>query len=114
MATIFTTIFLLILYPLISLFVADKQIVGLNLNLPVNIWFYMLLFEVFAMIAPQLCYYIGSRKVSASNAGIILLLEPVSASILSVLFLKEILSINIIIGGALILLSNYLVIKEES
>ncbi|MBU4492316.1 MAG: hypothetical protein KKD69_07635 [Euryarchaeota archaeon] len=48
----------------------------------------------------------------ASIAGIVLLLEPVSAIILAAIFFTQPIGLNIISGGTLILFSNYLVIHK--
>ncbi|OGI14742.1 hypothetical protein A3K63_02595 [Candidatus Micrarchaeota archaeon RBG_16_49_10] len=112
-ATFVSILFLLALYPAISWFSNDRTITGMGFDLPFKIWVYLFLFEVFAAIIPQVSYYIGTRKVSASDAGIILLLEPVSASLLAMAFLGQALTANVIVGGALILLANYLVIREK-
>ncbi|MDG6994927.1 MAG: EamA family transporter [Nitrososphaerota archaeon] len=53
------------------------------------------------------------NTVQSVQAGVILLLEPVSAAVLSALLLISNLGIFQLIGGALILLSNYFVIKSE-
>ena len=109
---LFTLIFLAISYPIISIFIKDPSITAFTFSLPANIWLYLLLFAVFANIAPHLFYFAGVRKVPASDAGIILLLEPVSAAILATVFLSQPITTYILIGGALILLGNYVVIRK--
>jgi drug/metabolite transporter (DMT)-like permease len=109
---VFMIIFLLISYPILSLFITDASIMNLSLNLPIEIWFYLMLYTVFALFIPHFIYFYASRKISASDGGIIFLLEPISASILAMVIFQEPLTFNIIIGGALILISNYLVIRR--
>ncbi len=78
-----------------------------------NIWFYLVIYAIVSSLIPYLCLYKGLENVSASTSGIILLLEPVCASLIAAFFLNQPLTTNIIIGGILILLSNYFVIKYE-
>src|SRR5487761_1848811 len=74
---------------------------------------YLVLFAVFAGAIPDYLFYRGVDKVPATQAGVILLLEPVSASILSVILRISVLSWLQLVGGAIILLSNYLVMLER-
>jgi drug/metabolite transporter (DMT)-like permease len=55
----------------------------------------------------------GTKKVPTVDAGIIMLLEPVVGSILAIIFLNQALTLNIIIGGIIILLANYLTIRKH-
>ena len=110
---VFILFFLLISYPIVGLLTQDVAIMDLSLNLSPHVWSYLFLFMVFAVIIPHLLYFHGSKRVPASDAGIIFLLEPVSASVLAALFFNEAITLNILIGGALILLSNYLVIRKK-
>ena len=109
---VFMIIFMLISYPLLSLFITDATIMNLSLNLPIETWFYVMLYTIFALTIPHAMFFYGSRKISASDGGIIFLLEPISASILASIFFQEPITLNIIIGGALILAANYLVIRS--
>jgi len=111
---LFYVIFMLIFYPIVSIFIKDASIINLSLNFPIIFWLYFLIFEILAGLIPHISYYIGVKKVTASDAGIILLLEPVSAAILAAIFLGQTIASNVIIGGFLILIANYLAIKERS
>lgn len=73
----------------------------------------LILLAVIPTILAVSLYFNGLKKVSAANASILGLIEPLSAVILAVLFLNEKLSILEISGGALILVSAALVTKEE-
>lgn len=110
--TLVALIFLLAFYPLFSLIVQDRAISGLGFSLPGNIWTLVLLFTVFASILPHVLYFSGAKKVRASSAGIILLLEPVTGAVLASLFLSQAITWNVLAGGALVLASNYLVFRE--
>ena len=74
---------------------------------------YLVLFAVFAGALPDYLFYRGVDKVPVMQAGVILLLEPVSATTLSVILRISVLSWLQLVGGAIILLSNYLVILER-
>ncbi len=109
----FMLIFLIATYPLINSLIKIPSIVSLSFNQPPRIWFYLLIFELFTSIINHLFYLKGVEKVTASDAGIIMLLEPVSASVLAALFLGQPITWSVILGGLLILVSNYIVIREE-
>ncbi|MCL4518068.1 MAG: DMT family transporter [Thaumarchaeota archaeon] len=74
---------------------------------------YLFVFSIVAGVLPDYLFYRGIEKVQSVQAGVILLLEPVSAAILSAALLISDLGMFQIVGGALILLSNYFVIKSE-
>lgn len=111
--TIFTLLFLMLSYPIAGMFISDAAIMSLSTALPISIWLYLMAFSVFAIYLAHILYFSGARKVAASTAGILLLLEPVVAAILAAIFLRQPITIYIVIGGALILLSNWLVMRGE-
>jgi drug/metabolite transporter (DMT)-like permease len=76
-----------------------------------SLWIYMFMGIVHSTIAPIL-YYKGLQSVTANKAAILGYLEPVCAVSFSILFLNEMLGINTIIGGILIILSGYLTLKS--
>lgn len=108
----YTALIMFIVYPLVNLFVKEPSITPLSFNLSLMIWFYLLIFALFIQIGSHLFYLYGVKKVSTVDAGIILLLEPISATILAIIFLNQILTFNIILGGVLILIANYIVIRK--
>jgi drug/metabolite transporter, DME family len=110
--TLFMIIFLALLYPLATLFIKDSSLISFSLNWPLKIWIYLIIFNLFTQVAGHLFFFYGLKKVSSTTAGIILLLEPVVAAILAALFLGQALTWNILIGGILIVIANYLVIKS--
>lgn len=105
----FTALWLVVLWPVLNRLVADPAVTRLSADFPVSHWAYLLLFAIAGGIIPSFCFFKGLRVVDASVAGIILLLEPVSAAFLAAILFGESLSVTTLIGGALILLSNYLV-----
>lgn len=75
---------------------------------------YLVLFAIFAGAIPDYLFYRGVEKVLVIQAGVILLIEPISSAIISAVFKISVLSWLQLLGGALILLSNYLVISESA
>ena len=105
----FTSLWLVVLWPVLNWLVSDPAVSRLSANFPAGHWAYLLLFAVAGGIIPSFCFFKGLRVVDASVAGIILLLEPVSAALLAAILFGQSLSVTTLAGGALILLSNYLV-----
>ncbi len=66
----------------------------------------LIAFAIITQIINHFFYLNGVKKVPTVDAGIILLLEPVSAAILSAIFLNQPITFNITSGGALILFVN--------
>ena len=67
---------------------------------------------IYSTIAP-LIYVQGFRSVKANDAAILGYFEPVGAAILAFVFLREIPGITAVLGGSLILLSGYLVLRNR-
>lgn len=109
----FMLIFLFASYPIVYFFTRESAIINMSFELPLNIWIYLFLFMVFAYIINHVLYFYGAKKIPASTSGVIFLLEPVSASILASFFLGQPLTLNIIIGGALILSANYIIMRKK-
>jgi drug/metabolite transporter (DMT)-like permease len=105
----FTALWLIVLWPALNRLVADPAVTRLSADFPFRHWAYLLLFAIAGGIIPSFCFFKGLRVVDASVAGIILLLEPVSAALLAAVLFGQMLSASTVAGGALILLSNYLV-----
>ncbi len=93
---------MLILFPVSSV---SLNVVFTNIN-------YLLLLAIFPTILAVSLYFNGLKKVKASSASILGLIEPVSAVILAVLILGEQISALQIFGGALILAGAALVTRE--
>jgi drug/metabolite transporter, DME family len=109
----FSLIFLLLYYPLILIISKDPSIIRLDLSLILDYWFYFLIFALLTGVIAHSLFYKGAKKIEASISGIILLVEPISATILAAIFFLQYLTLNILIGGFLILVSNYLIIKKS-
>lgn len=109
----FSAAWLLVIWPFITLFIREPAITRLSFSFPPVYWLYLMVFALVASMIPHTFFYRGVQRAEASIAGIILLLEPVSASILAWLFLSQSIGINVLLGGALILLSNYVVMSGK-
>lgn len=112
MGNFFMTILLLAVYPFTTMLIHDNSLVRLSLNFDPIVWLYILVFGFLVGIVTQLFYLNGVKKVPVVDAGIILLLEPISGAILAVIFLGQSITLNIIIGGFLILFANYLILTK--
>ncbi|MBF0608408.1 MAG: EamA family transporter [Magnetococcales bacterium] len=75
-----------------------------------SLWIFILMALMYSTVAPYL-YYRGLTYVEANRAAVLGYSEPLSAIVLSVLFLSETPGLRSLIGGALILLSGYIVIR---
>jgi len=94
---------MLILFPVSSV---SLDIVFSNMN-------YLILLAIFPTILAVSLYFNGLKKVRASSASILGLIEPVSAVILAVLILGEQIFAPQIFGGALILAGGALVTGDK-
>lgn len=110
----FTLIFIAIFHPIAASLIKDFSLTGFSFNLPMIVWIYLAIFALISSIIPHLAYYHGIKEVPASTAGVILLLEPLSGTLLAALFLAQAITLNIFLGGILIIVANYLVIKSDS
>lgn len=110
---LFTALSLILIYPFVLLFTDDDRMVRLSLNLPANSWIFLLIFIFLANMLPHLLFYTGIQKVKAVTAGMLLLLEPVSAALLATLIFGGALTPYMVVGGLLILLSNYFILGES-
>jgi drug/metabolite transporter (DMT)-like permease len=106
---VFTTLWLVILWPLVNRIVTNAAVTRLSVDFPTKYWIYLFVFAIGGGIIPSFCFFKGLRVVDASVAGIILLLEPVSAALLGAIFFSQTLDTTTFAGGALILLSNYVI-----
>jgi drug/metabolite transporter (DMT)-like permease len=109
----FASVWLLLLLPVMDFLVAEKGLLRLSLGFAPSDWAYLAAFAVLGGALPHLLFYRSLERLSASVAGIILLLEPVSATVLAWVFFSQKIGSYLLIGGVLILFSNYLVIRNE-
>jgi len=108
----FAVFWLLVSWPLMSLFISDPNLVSLSLSFSGDSGLYFFLFSLIGGVFPYMFFYRGVQGVSAAVAGIILLLEPVSATLLARIFFSQEIGFYTLVGGVFILLSNYVIIRE--
>ncbi len=111
--TAFSVAWLLLLLPIANIFIKEPIVIRISTDFQSIYWLYLAIFAFIGGVIPHLFFYRGVQKIQAGVAGIILLLEPVSATVLADILFNQPIGINIIIGGALILVSNYLVIHKH-
>lgn len=58
-------------------------------------------------------YYKGLKQIKVQHIGILAYLDPVSAVLFSMFLLGETPTLGALLGGVLILLSNYLILRKE-
>lgn len=109
----FAAVFLIGLYIPLSYFVQDPAIMSFSFSLGIK-WLYLIVFTLLLHILSHLSFFYGAREIPSNEAGIILLLEPVSAALLAFAFLGQPLGWNVLLGGILILFANYLVIRQTA
>jgi drug/metabolite transporter (DMT)-like permease len=109
----FATIWMVPLWLITSVTVSNPIVSGFVLNLTLDGWVLILMLIFLATILPYGLLAMGLRKVRASRAGVILLIEPVSVFIEGVLILGQPLTPWGLFGAALILGATMLVSLEE-
>ncbi len=105
-------IWLILLFPILKILYNSDYLTRLSFDFPTNYWIYFGVFCLISAFMPNSLFYKAMEKVEASKAGVILLLEPVVASIIAMIIFSQYLTSSSFFGGALILLSNYLAVKE--
>jgi drug/metabolite transporter (DMT)-like permease len=77
------------------------------------LWAFMVMGVIHSSIAPVL-YYRGMKEVTANRAAILGYLEPLCVILFGVAFLGEGIEIRSVAGGAMILVSGYITVKDGS
>jgi len=112
--TLSTGISLILIYPILLLFIEDERLVRLSISLPDNTWVFLFIYIFIANLLPHLLFYTGIQKVRAVTAGMLLLMEPVSAALLATLIFGDAITGYMVMGGGLILFSNYFILDKDS
>jgi DME family drug/metabolite transporter len=110
----FSSLWLLALWPLFHLATKDETLSRLSFAFAPHYWLLLLTFAWCAGVLPSLLLFRGLKAVHASTAGVILLLEPLSACILGVFVLHQSLGLQTLQGGSLILFGNLVLSAEKS
>lgn len=105
---------LLLLAPLLAVVFPEPEMSRLQPSVWVVHWPAVGLYTLGANIAPALLVLWGMREVDASTAGVLLLLEPVAAALLAAWAFSEGLTGNVLVGGALVLASNAMLVRAHA
>ncbi|WXG43746.1 MAG: DMT family transporter [Promethearchaeati archaeon SRVP18_Atabeyarchaeia-1] len=109
----FATLWSIPLWLLMSAFINDQAVTGLVLNFPVDALVLVLALIFVSTVTPYALLAMGLRRVKASRAGVILLVEPVSVMIMGVFILNQPLTSWDLAGAILILSATVLVSIED-
>ncbi len=110
---LFTCLWLLLLAPLFSLLVGDARLGRFGITGFVAHPVAVLSVALMAYLIPSCLFLAGVRGTSALTAGLIMMLEPISAGVMATLFFGEDMTSNILVGGALVLLANGLALPAD-
>jgi drug/metabolite transporter (DMT)-like permease len=110
--SIFTLFWLLSIQPFYQIIIKNEVLTRLDSNIILNKFTEIILASIIIKIIPVILLYKGIIKIEISTAGIVLLIEPVIATFLAYFLFNQPITLSVIIGGFLIIFSNYLVIKK--
>ena len=110
----FAILYMMVLLPLLRIFTAEPNLVRLSVDFSGRLWAVLIVYSVVTLGINSLFYLEGIKKVPVTDAGIILLLEPVSGALLAAVLFHEPLTPFILAGAVLILSANYLVIRAPT
>lgn len=108
-----TALVLLGAIPLLRVIGPDQALARLDIPMWVDNWRAVGGYTLLAAVMPALLTMWGMRGVQASVAGVLLLLEPVSAALMAYVLFSEPLTSSIWFGGALILAANWVLLSGE-
>jgi len=85
----------------------------IHLDVPMHALPYLIIMGVVHSTIAPILYVQGFRSVKANEAAILGYCEPVGATILAFIFFNEVPGITALLGGVLILLSGYLILRAR-
>lgn len=106
-----TSGFYVILFAGIALFVWHQPSISAFSNFSSSQYGYIAGLAVISTILPMILFLSGLQKLKGAEASVLSTIEPVAATVLSVLIFKEELGLSHILGGASILLSVLLTVS---
>ncbi len=92
----------------------DARLTRLDLSVYSAAWLEVGLYTLLAGILPACLVFAGMRAIEASTAGVLMLLEPVSAAAGAHLLFGEPLTSNVWLGGVCILSANAIILGRTS
>ncbi|OYZ23998.1 MAG: hypothetical protein B7Y39_02970 [Bdellovibrio sp. 28-41-41] len=69
--------------------------------------------SVVGTIAPLSLFLAGLQRISGPQASILVMIEPITATLLAFLFFSEVMSIRQLIGIALVVLADILIVRSQ-
>ncbi len=99
---------------LIKLIVNDKDVLDFTTKLSFNAWILLVGLSFICTFLPFILLKKGLEQIKSSQAGIILLIEPISVVLMGDIILQELLSFWQIIGAILILFSVIMINYETN
>jgi drug/metabolite transporter (DMT)-like permease len=107
-----------------SFAVADLELLVLNVatdrqgwrrlgNLPLDVWWSLILIAIFSLGVSMLLYFAVIQSVEVMRASLSVYLLPVFGVMFSAILLEEKLTLNLVTGGVLIFISCFLVTVYE-
>jgi drug/metabolite transporter (DMT)-like permease len=93
--------------------IIDTRIVGFQWVLPIPVWVLLLGFALIATAIPYTLTNYGMKKIDASIASIVLLLDPLSSVILGIILMGQEVVFWQLIGASLILFATLLIAFEQ-
>jgi drug/metabolite transporter (DMT)-like permease len=108
-----SALWLLAVWPAAALLLPDPAMVRVSAAPFVEHWHWVALYTAAASLLPAMLTMWGMRRVEASTAGVLLLLEPVSAALLAWPLFGEPLGGNLALGAGLILAANWVLLRRR-
>lgn len=112
-ASVYTQIPVFALYWILRILPEFNGVRIFSLEMPPQLWLYFVIYTLASYVAPNLLLFANNRNVSPVIVGMLLLLEPVTGLFLDWMFLGKPLTWNILLGGAIILISNAVLIRTQ-
>ncbi len=111
--SLISSLWLLALWPVLSLLTPGQAIMRFDSRFSAATWLFLLGVCVLTQAVPHLFFYTAIGHTEAQVAGVVLMLEPVSAAVVAAIAFRQPLGPGIILGGALILLADSLVVQDS-
>lgn len=104
---------LLLAWPLLQRWLPQAEMTRIDPGMWLGAWPAVALYTVVASVLPATLAMWGMLALDASTAGVLLLLEPVTAALLAWPMFGEPVGGRILFGGALILGANWVLLRRE-
>lgn len=109
----FSAAWLIVLWPIFAHLTPGTGLSRISVRTLIEYWPQIASFALVAGVMPGLLLFRGLQSVPASSAGVLLLLEPVSATIMAIIIFSQRLNGYVVAGGILILIANAAIVNEQ-